>query len=114
MNEPTEDRWADARRVLARRTPESIVTIDQGGIDVRTGRELRSVLRLTVARRPEGIQGDWDLDALSLAWNVLPDLLDERDRYRAALERLAGWGGAPAYIAREALAPDGGDGDATD
>ena len=85
MREPTEDRWADARRVLARRTPDSIVTINQGGIDVRTGRDLRSVLCLTVAHRPDDIQGDWDQDALSLAWNVLPDLLAERDRCRAAL-----------------------------
>lgn len=81
----TPEELRHIREVLARRTPASVLMIDRGGITVRTGPTLRSVLRLAVARRSDDIQSDHDLDAISLGWQVLPDLLAEVERLRAAV-----------------------------
>lgn len=84
MSEPTEDRWADARRVLARRTPDSVLVVNRYGAAIvgPGGRTACGLLLTGLATSDDHAD---NLDALSLAWNVLPDLLAERDRYRAAL-----------------------------
>lgn len=84
MSEPTEDRWADARRTLARRTPDSICVVNRYGAAIvgPGGRTACGLLLTGLATSDDHAD---NLDALSLGWNILPDLLAERDRYRAAL-----------------------------
>lgn len=70
------DEWRHVREVLAKRTPDSILTVNRYGMGINS---LATGKAVTVLMRKEGdpnhAQVDRDLDALSILWNTADELL---------------------------------------
>lgn len=86
------DEWRHVREVLARRTPDSTLTVNRYGayVMVAVAGKLRDMTVLHITRTDDQDQTERDLDALSILWNTADALLSAlaRERRRvAALER---------------------------